>query len=138
MTHAITVEKSVEMAIRRPSQSHTLLAKTLARLMNGENWIDRNMKKKFCTLFVSNHIDHNIEREVDVNLLEKIKAIPLSRGIRLLKRTPDAGLKVLVTLVTEELRNQQKLTHTEQLEFYDEIFGSFFPEIKLPRIKHSK
>ncbi len=134
MSQTVTVEESVEMAIRRPKQSHTLLAKTLANLINGECWIDRKMKKKFCALFVSNHIDHALEREVDQDLLNRIKNISITRALRFLKKDPEEGLKVLVTLVMQELEHQQKLTKTEQTEFYDEIFGNFFPEISLPSI----
>ncbi len=135
MHRTITIEESVEMAIRRPTQSHILLAKTLAKVMNDSGWIDRNMKKKFCAMFINNSIDHSEEKEVDKDLLEKIKYMPLPRGIRLLKRSPEAGLKVLVVLVAKELEHQQKLTHREQFEFYDEIFGSFFPEITVPAMR---
>ena len=135
MSRAITVEESVEMAVRRPSQSHLLLAKTLANHMNGKGWIDRDMKKKFCVLFVSNYIDHSIEKEINPKLLERVKNIPFTRALSLLKRNPNNGLKILVALVTRELELRQQLTHSEQCEFYDEIFGSFFPEITLPPIK---
>jgi len=135
MSQAVSVEKGVEIAVRRPAKSHLLLAKTLANLMNGEGWIDRKMKKKFCALFVSNFIDHAIEREVDPKILKRIKEIPLPRALRLLKRNPNSGLKVLVALVTQELKDRQMLDETEQSEFYNEIFGNFFPEITLPTMK---
>lgn len=135
MSHGIKAKKSVGMAIHDPSRSYTLLAKTLASVVNSEDWIDRKMKKMFCVLFVSNLIDQNIENEVDVALLEKIKKIPFVSGIRLLKRNPDEGLKVLVALVTEELRNQQEFTHVEQFAFFNELFGRFFPENKSDKQK---
>jgi len=135
MSQAVTVERGVEMAVRRPTKSHLLLAKTLANLMNGEGWIDRKMKKKFCALFVSNYIDHAIEREVNPRILTRVKEIPLPQALRLLKRNPNSGLKILVALVTEELNNRQMLNETEQGEFYHEIFGNFFPEISLPPMK---
>jgi hypothetical protein len=135
MSQAITVEKGVEMAVRRPGKSHLLLAKTLANMMNGEGWIDRTMKKKFCALFISNYIDHAVEREVNPDILERVKAISFPRALRMLKRNPESGLKVLVVLVMQELKNRQMLNETEQCEFYEEIFGNFFPEINLPSIK---
>ncbi len=127
MAKRISIEKSVKMAIRRPAQSHTLLAKTLAAVINGETWIDRKMKKKFCALLMCNLIDRSIEQEVDTSFLKKIKSIPLTSGIRLLKRTPEQGLKVLVALVSIELRNQQQLNENEQVAFFKELFDYFFP-----------
>ena len=124
-----TIEKSIKIAIRHPGQSHILLAKTLANTMNGESWINRNIKKKFCLMLLNNHLDHKIEREADTKLLKKIKTIPLISGIRFLKRTPDAGLKVLVSLVSKELRNKQKLKQEEQIQFYHEVFNNLFPEV---------
>ena len=134
MSRPITIEKSVEMAIRRPVQTHTLLAKTLAKVINGENWIDRTMKKRFCTLFVSNYIDHTIEREVDATLVERIRKIPLTHGMRLLKRAPEDGLKVLVAVVSKELQNHQKLTNGEQVAFYEEILSYLFPEVRIAEL----
>lgn len=134
MKQEVTVEKSIKMAIRHPSQSYILLAKTLANTMNGENWINRNIKKRFCLMLLNNHLDHKIEHEVDTKLLKKIKTIPLIRGIRFLKRTPEPGLKVLVSLVSKELKNRQKLTQEEQIQFYHEVFNNLFPEVSLAKI----
>lgn len=134
MTKNISIEHSLEMAIRRPSQSSRLLAVTLAKVINNEKWINRSMKKKFCFFFVSNLVDQNIEKQIDKKLLQKIKKRPLTSGIRLLKRNQEEGLKVLVVLVTEELKNQQKLTHSEQYEFYDEILNHFFPDVRFATI----
>ncbi len=132
MDREITVKKSVAMAMRRPSKSHALLAKTLATLINGENWINWTLKKKFCMLFMNNLIDRSIEREVDSSLLEKIKSMPLASGIRFLKRTPDEGLKVLVVLIAEELNDQQEFSPSEQVAFLSEIYDGLFPECKHP------
>lgn len=135
MAQKITVEKGVAMAMRRPSKSHALLAKTLATLINGESWINWTLKKKFCMLFMNNLIDRCVEREVDSSLLEKIKSIPLASGIRLLKRTPDEGLKALVVLIAKELNDQQGFTPREQVAFLSEIYDGLFPEGKHPALK---
>lgn len=126
----ISVEKSVEIGIRHPAEGHTLLAKTLSGVMNSEQWINDEMKQQFCSMFLSNTIDHAIDREVDQDLLEKVKKISFIRGIRLLKRTPEAGLKVLVSLVTQEIENTQKLSVIERSEFYDEILFNLFPKFQ--------
>jgi len=131
MKQEVTVGKSIRMAIRHPSQSHILLAKTLAQAMNGEKWINRRIKKKFCLMLLNNHLDHAIEREADEKLLRKVKNIPLVNGIRFLKRAPEEGLKVLVSLVSNELQNGQKLSQEEQVDFYREILTNLFPEVSL-------
>lgn len=131
MKQDVTIGKSIRMAIRHPSQSHILLAKTLAQAMNGEKWIDRRIKKKFCLMLLNNHLDHAIEREADEKLLRKVKNIPLVEGIRFLKRVPEEGLKVLVSLVSNELQNGQKLSQEEQVDFYREILTNLFPEVSL-------
>ena len=131
MKHDVTIGKSIRMAIRHPGQSHILLAKTLVQAMNGEKWIDRSIKKKFCLMLLNNHFDHAIEREADANLLKRVKNIPLVKGIRFLKRAPEEGLKVLVSLVSNELQNGQKLSQEEQVQFYGEILNDLFPEVSL-------
>jgi hypothetical protein len=131
MKRDVTIGKSIRMAIRHPGQSHILLAKTLAQAMNGEKWIDRNMKKQFCLMLLNNYLDHAIEREADEKLLRRVKNIPLLQGIRFLKRAPEEGLKVLVSLVSNELQNGQKLSQEEQMLFYREILNNLFPEVSL-------
>jgi hypothetical protein len=131
MKQDVTIGKSIRMAIRHPGQSHILLAKTLAQTMNGEKWIDRSMKKQFCLMLLNNHLDHTIEREADTKLLKRVKNIPLIKGIRFLKRVPEEGLKVLVSLVSNELQNGQKLSQEEQMLFYREVLNNLFPEVSL-------
>ena len=131
MKRDVTIGKSIRMAIRHPGQSHILLAKTLAQTMNGEKWIDRSMKKQFCLMLLNNHLDHAIEREADTKLLKRVKNIPLVQGIRFLKRAPAEGLNVLVSLVSNELQNSQKLSQEEQMLFYREVLNNLFPEVSL-------
>ena len=127
----VTVQKGVRIAVRRPSRAAVLFARTLTDLMDAEAWLDRTLKMRFCALFLHNMIDGSIEAEVDPELLHKLRTRPMTVGIRLFRRRPDQGLRLLVALVAGELRDYQHLPIEEQLEFYDEICHKFFPEIRL-------
>ncbi len=133
--HDISIQKGIRLAVRRPNQCARLLAKSFSQLLDDEDWIDATLKFRFCVLFIDNIIDQTVEKEVDKTLLIKIKHMPLRKGLRLLKRYPEEGMKVLVALVIEELRDQQKLGWNEQIDFYDELFTKLFPKNKRLSVK---
>ena len=129
--HPLTVAKGVELAIRHPEKAGALLAKTLASIMHSEQWIDHGIKARFCVLFVHNLLDSSIEACIDRKLYRRMLKLPFLTGIRLLKRHPDEGLKVLVAVVMKELRDTQKLPFEEQVVFYNELFAKLFPDSTL-------
>lgn len=127
MAEQITVQQSVSLAVQSPNQGNTLLAKTLARQLNQEKWFDARMKRRFCALFLSNCIDQHIEKRIDTAIMAKVKQMPLHRGLRMLKRNSAEGIRILVAIVSEELRHKQKMTSEELCAFFEEIVNSFFP-----------
>jgi len=126
MKKQISVKNGIEMAIRRPKKSQVLLTKTIATVMKDDEWIDKKMKWNFAYMFVSNQIDHDIEQKVDKRLIEKIKSIPFSFGLRLLKRYPEEGMKVFVILVTTELSNNKKCIPVKPTLLFDKVFDYLY------------
>ena len=122
MKKQISVKKGIEIALRRPQKSQILLTKTLSAVMKGDEWIDRNMKWNFAYMFVSNQIDDCLEQKVDKRLIEKIKSMPFSAGMRLLKRYPEEGMKVFVILVTTVLCNNKKCIPAKPTLLFDKVF----------------
>ena len=62
MSNRITVENGFKIAIRHPHAGAEILAKTLAKVLVGEDWITDEFKLRFCIMFVDNLIDRNIEK----------------------------------------------------------------------------
>jgi hypothetical protein len=128
MSKLLTVEQSVQKATQNPGHNYTVLAKTLAAVMNKQPWIDCAMKKMFCVLFMKNILDRSVERSVDDGLLRAIKSKPLPTGIRFLRRVPGKGLDVLVAIISCELRVTQQLNEDEQMAFFRVLVDCLFPE----------
>ena len=116
------------MAIRHPDSGINLLARTFARNFEGAPWISGELKLKFCILFLGNLIDGSVERDLDHQLVQKVLKKPMQFGIRLLKRSPDEGLRMLVALVMHELREEQRYSDSDFHKFYEEVIVTFFPE----------
>ncbi|MBD3316472.1 MAG: hypothetical protein GF344_11850 [Chitinivibrionales bacterium] len=125
-----TISNGISLAIRRPETGAALLACTLTEQMNGAPWINKDIRMRFCIAYLRNCIDGHIEKSVDESLLRRLMSKPLTFGIRLLKRNPDAGIAMLVAMVMEELRERQKASPEELVEFGDEMLLRFFPEAK--------
>ncbi|MFP4014642.1 MAG: hypothetical protein ACLFVQ_11185 [Chitinispirillaceae bacterium] len=123
-----TIQQGISMAIRHPEAGVVLLARSFALHFQGAPWITPELKLKFCILFLGNLMDSAVEREIDPQLLKKVLRKSMQFGIRLLKRWPDNGLKMLVAVVMSELRQNQRYSQSEMQQFYDEVIGVFFPE----------
>ncbi|MDG5815666.1 hypothetical protein QA601_11285 [Chitinispirillales bacterium ANBcel5] len=123
-----SIAQGISMAIRHPESGVVLLARTFANSFKGAPWITREMKLKFCILFLGNIIDKNIEKSIDRDLAEKVLGKSIHFGIRLLKREPERGLRMLVALIMRELRERQKYSEDELQRFYDEVIVVFFPD----------
>ena len=140
MRQDFTVRRGIRLAVQRPGEGAVLLAKTLSDVMSGQDWIDDSDKMKFCIMFVSNLIDRSIEKEIDEEfkaVKERVKRVPFTHGIKLLKKRPGIGLKILISIVMEEIRDRQKLSEGEQFEFYDQLASHFFPNIRLSDFRQS-
>jgi len=131
MARNISVEKGVEIAARHPRQCARLLANTLYPLLEEQSWFDKEWRAKFCAYFLQNMADNSIEQEVDAELMARLKQLPLQRCFPLISGSPCAGLKVLVAIISERLRQEQKLSVAEQYEFYTMLFGRFFPDARV-------
>ncbi|MDR0305436.1 MAG: hypothetical protein LBI42_01220 [Chitinispirillales bacterium] len=123
-----TIEHGISMAIRHPEAGVELLARTFARHFQGAPWINGDLKMRFCILFLSNLLDGGVEREVSGRTLEKLVKKTVSFGIRLMKRWPDEGLKMLVAMIMRELKCNQHCSELEQQYFCEEVIAVFFPQ----------
>ena len=131
MKSRISVENGIKIAIRHPSSGEMILAKTVANLLNKEDWLNDEYKLKFCIMFVDNLIDGNIEKSVDRKILSKIKQKSFIDGIKMLKMRPKAGMKYMLVLIMEELRHRQNFDQKQQYKFYEELLANFFPSHKI-------
>ena len=129
MKQPITIGESVELAIRHPQTASQLLARSFAELIRMQHWMDTATITRFFILFMNNLLDKSIEGSVDAALYAKVRTLPFTTGIKLLERSPEAGLKVLVTIVMEELRDKQQLPLHEQISFFNQLFELVFPEV---------
>jgi len=123
-----TIERGINMAIRHPEAGVELLARTFARYFQGAPWINGDLKMRFCILFLSNLLDGSVEREVSAQTMEKLIKKTVSFGIRLMKRWPEEGLKMLVAMVMRELRCNQHCSELELQYFCEEVIAVFFPQ----------
>ncbi|MCL2690017.1 MAG: hypothetical protein FWE57_09270 [Chitinispirillia bacterium] len=123
-----SIEHGINMAIRHPEAGVELLARTFAIYFQGAPWINSNLKMKFCIMFLSNLLDGAVEKQVSVRTMEKLIKKSLSFGIRLMKRWPDEGLKMLIAMVMRELRCNQHCSELELRYFCEEVIAVFFPQ----------
>lgn len=127
MKSKISVENGVKIAIRHPSSGESILAKTLANYLKQQEWLNEEFKLRFCIKFVENLIDGSVEESIDRSILEKLRKKSFTDGIKLLKHRPQEGIKYLLVIVMEELRNRQNFTEEQQFLFYEELLANFFP-----------
>lgn len=131
MNNRISVENGFKIAIRHPGSGAEILAKTLAKLIKDEPWINDEYKLKLCILFVENLIDGSVEKSIDREILERIKKKSFAKGIKILKHRPKEGLKYMLVIIMEELRLRQNFNEKQQYEFYEELLANFFPSHKV-------
>ena len=130
MTRKLSVDKSLAIAARHPRTCARLLADNLYPLLEHEPWFDKQWRAQFCAYYLQNLVDNSIEREVDPEMMERLKRLPLRRVFPIIADSPCAGLKTLVAIISLHLRQEQKLGMEEQYEFYDVLFGRFFPDAR--------
>jgi len=131
MKSRISVENGIKIAIRHPSSGEMILAKTVAALLNKEDWLNDEYKLKFCIMFVDNLIDANIEKSINREILSKIRQKSFTDGIKMLKMRPEEGMKYMLVIIMEELRHRQNFDETQQYQFYEELLANFFPSHKV-------
>jgi hypothetical protein len=128
----LTVDAGLKIASRHPNQCARILADNLYPLLDDADWFTPEWRLKFCAYFLQNLADGSIELEVDPLLLKRVRNIQLTQAIKLIENNPlEPGLKALVALICIELRCGQGLDIAEQYQFYNTLFGKFFPERKL-------
>jgi len=135
MHKKITLQQGVELAVHHPQKGASILASTISKTLNAEKWIDDKTKLRFCIMFASNLLDGHIEKEIGKERIEKIKKLPFRTSLRLFKSDPEDGLKCLVAISAEEVRENQKLSMIEQVKFTDDLFKSFFPNIDFQKLR---
>jgi hypothetical protein len=135
---AKSIEHGINMAIRHPEAGVELLARTFAIYFQGAPWINGDLKMRFCILFLSNLLDGAVEKQVSARTMEKLVKKSMSFGIRLMKRWPDEGLKMLVAMVMRELRCNQRCSELELQYFCEEVITVFFPQESQKTINGAK
>ena len=131
MHNKISVENGFKIAIRHPNSGAGILAETLSKLIQDEDWINDEYKLKLCILFVENLIDGSVEKSIDRRFLDRIKKKTFADGIKILKKRPGEGLKYMIVIIMEELRHRQNFTEEQQYQFYEELLAGFFPSHKV-------
>jgi hypothetical protein len=129
MKEPASILKGIHIALRHPYYGAKLLAQTLHGALSEEHWLTRELKVQFCIELIKCFIDPALEPSLDRKLLERIQKRSLLKGIKLLKRNPDTGIKLLAALVASELNDSQKFSLTAQRIFFEELSGCFFPEL---------
>ncbi len=115
----ISVDDGIRLASRYPGQCARLLANHLYPVLEQESWFTKEWRLRFLAYFLQNLVDQSIEAEVDHELMKRIKKIPLNKALKLISNSPCAGLKVLVAIISERLRIEQKLSLEDQYVFYN-------------------
>jgi hypothetical protein len=123
------IRSSIQIAVRHPSSGSQLLAKTISDAFMEATWISRDLKIRFCIIYMKMIIGCELEQTIDDKLLEKVTRKSLPFGIRLLKRYPETGIFVLVKLIINELNQKQNFTLEQLVEFHSELLSHFFPDI---------
>lgn len=125
----ITVDGGLRFASRNPRSCARLLAENLHPLLCDADWFTKEWQLKLCACLLQNLTDGTIETQVDGQLLDRIRRIPLSQAVKLFEESDrQAGLYVLVALICQELRGRQNLDAQQQRDFYNVLFEKFFPQ----------
>ena len=135
----LTVGAGMKIASRHPKHCARLLADNLYPLLDEAEWFTKEWRLKFCVYFLENLVDESIEAEVDPVMMDRVRRISMTRAVKLIgSGEPEPGLKVLVALLCTELRLSQGLGIQEQFEFYNTLFGKFFPDCGLQSASRSE
>jgi hypothetical protein len=126
-----SIQKSIQIAARRPTSGIALLANTFTKCIDNAGCVTKDLKIEFCLLFLNSILDKTYQAK-DENLSDRLQNKSIDFGIRLLKRYPQEGLKVLANLIIRELVEHQHYSQDELLQFYSEVFSRFFPETTHP------
>jgi hypothetical protein len=130
----LTVGAGLRIVTRARHRRFELLAGSLFRLLEEESWFTKEWRVRFCAYLLENIVDQAIESEVDMDILNRLKRIPMSRAIKLIRNgSPEAGLKALAALICIELRMNQKLDLEQQYIFYNVLVKKLFPDLKSSR-----
>ena len=131
MNIKISVEDGIKLAVNHPEKGAIILAKTMAKTLQQEDWLNDQYKLKFCIMFVDNLIDGAIEKSIDSKILQKISKLSFTDGLKILRKRPNEGMKYMLAIVMKELRTKQQYSRKEQFAFYDTLLRSFFPAYKV-------
>jgi len=131
MRNNITVKDGIKIAVTHPARGAAILGRTIAEQLEKENWLNDEYKLRFCILFVDNLIDGSVEDSINPSLLQKIKKRSFVDGLKLLRKRPEEGMKYMLVIIMEELKNKQGFSSEDQFAFYDSLLKSFFPAKKI-------
>ena len=131
MNTKISVEDGIKLAVNHPEKGAKILAGTMVKTLQQENWLNDQYKLKFCIMFVDNLIDGAIEKSINPKILYKISQLSFTDGLRILRKRPNEGMKYMLAIIMKELRTKQQFSRKEQFAFYDTLLMSFFPAYKV-------
>ena len=131
MNTKISVEDGIRLAVNHPEKGAMLLARTIVKTLQKEDWLNDQYKLKFCIMFVDNLIDGAIETSLNPKVLQKISRLTFTDGLKILRKRPNEGMKYMLAIIMKELRTKQQYSRKEQFAFYDTLLRSFFPAYKV-------
>lgn len=134
---SISVNTGIKIATRHPQRCVELLANHIYPVLEKESWFSKEWQLRFFAYFLQNIGDQSIEAEVEPELMARIRRVPLNRAISLIENCPCSGLKVLVSIISQQLRQEQHLSEKEQYAFYNVLFEKFFPDQQRTAIRQS-
>lgn len=124
---AITVAQSAKIATRHPQQCAQLFLNNVFPMLEQEAWFSKAWCLKFCALFLQNIVDHSVDVETDQILVARVLELPIHKALPLLRKHPEDAVALMVVMVSNQLRSQQRLSTADQYAFYNELFAAFFP-----------
>ena len=124
---AITVAHSAKLATRHPQQCAKLFLNNIFPILEQEAWFTKAWCLRFCALFLQNIVDHSVELETNPQLLARVMNLPIDKALPLLHKHPEEAVSLMVVMVSNQLRKEQKLSTADQYAFYNELFAAFFP-----------
>lgn len=123
-------KKKSKLNKHSPLSGAQIFARAVSHAFNDAPWISKELKLRFCLGFLENLLEKDWDSQTAHQLRKRFEKLTMETGFRLLRRFPDKGIEMLVTLLMVELRDRQKFTQEQLIEFHSELLEHFFPEVK--------
>lgn len=114
-------------SIKNPIGDSVFLAQNIANALNSSSWVSRDLKISLCISLLRGIMGSHEEKNESDLFVEKIKGKPFSFSIRLLKRYPEKGVKILSNSIIDELQRNQNYKLEQLVEFNNVLLDLLFP-----------